>query len=239
MFVDLGFYLVVSDRVDLPYFHPRGHALPEHDIQKSEFPVDGGLDGQVGLAVAYHGHVLSHVVETLLHLVDFHSSIETVLDRPFLDELVFLLREFVVFFGFEILLPGDEFVLVQGGLLLVVPAAAPDIHLVGHLVLLDGELLLLHLDHGVAQDVLLLGELRLRVEDLQVKVVVAEQEKGLPGADHGTFLDQDFLHHPAFLRAELDSGHRLHLAAYPDVVVELSFLHFADADGVLVDPERT
>ncbi len=49
------------------------------------------------------------------------------------------------------------------------------------LVLAHVQLLLLHLDLCVAEDVLLLGQLSLGVQYLQVQVVVVQDEDRIPG----------------------------------------------------------
>ena len=236
MLVNLRLDLVVAHGVDLAYLHSRSHALAQDHVQKAEFTVNRSLDGEIGLAVAYHSHIHTHIVQALLHLLDFHTAVEAVLDGALLDQFVLLAREFVVLLRLEVLLACDELFLVKGFLLLVGTAVALHVQREGELVLLHGKLLLLHLYHCVAQDVLLLGEFSFGVEDFQVELVVAQDEYGLTRPDRGTFLHDDPVHHAALLGAELDGGHRLHLAAHAYVVVELPALDRAHGESVRIDP---
>ena len=137
--------------------------------------------------------------------------------------------------GLQVVFLGDEFVLIQGLLLLVGALEAVHLGAVLQHVLTDVQLLLLHLDLGVAEDVLLLGQLGLGVQDLQVQVVVIEDEDGVPRLHRRAFLDED---HAAFLRAQLDGRHRLHAAADADIVVELPSHSASDGQCILVHAQR-
>ena len=147
-------------------------------------------------------------------------------------------REPVVLLSLQVVLLGDELVLVKGFLLLVGTLQAVHLRAVLQHVLPDIQFLLLHLDLRVAEDVLLLGQFGLGVQDLQVQVVVVQEKDGVAGLHAGTFFDEDLLDDAALLRAELDRRHRLHTAADADIVVELPFDGRRYRDGILVHPKR-
>ena len=108
---------------------------------------------------------------------------------------------------------------------------AAHLHLQLQFLLLEAQLLLFHLDHRVAEDVLLLGEVGLSVEDLHVETLIAEDQDDVAFAYVRALLRDDCLHHAALQRAELHSGHRYHAPADADVVVELAAAHLAHGDG--------
>ena len=137
-------------------------------------------------------------------------------------QFIFLPGQSIVFLGLQILLLGYELILIKGLLLLIGTAQAFHLRAVFQHVLSHVQLLLLHLDLGVAQDVLFLCEFRLRVQDGKVQVVVGQEQDGVAGLHRGTFLDEDFLYDAAFLGAQLDCRHRLYPAADADVVVEFA-----------------
>lgn len=103
--------------------------------------------------------------------------------------------------------------------------------------MLRGKLLLFHGNESVAEDVLLLGKLGLGIQDLQVEIVIAQAQYLVTGPYVRPFLNDDFLHYPAFLRTDLHGGHRLHLSADTNIVIELTTGHFIDCQGVAVHPE--
>ena len=111
--------------------------------------------------------------------MELGAAVEAVLLGTLADEVVLLEGELVVFLGLQVVFPGDEFVLIEGLLLLVGALEAVHLGAVLQHVLADVQLLLLHLDLGVAEDVLLLRQLGLGVQDLQVQVVVIEDENGV------------------------------------------------------------
>ena len=237
MLIHLGLNLIAIQVVDLPNLRACRHALAEHHVQEAQFAVDGRLDGEVFLAVANHQHIDAHVLKALAHLRDFHRAVEAVLLGAVAHEAEAVVAELVVLFGLQEVLAGDEAVVEERLLRLVAAAVAAHLGLQLHLLLFEAQFLLLHLDHRVAQDVLLLGEFGLGVEDLHVKVLVAEDEDDIAGLDAATFLGDNLLHHAALQGADLDGGHRGHLSADADVVVELARGHRPDADVVGVDAQ--
>ena len=84
------------------------------------------------------------------------------------DEFVFLLRQSVVFLCFQVVLLGNEFILIECLLLLVSAAQAFYLGAIFQHVLAHVELLLLHLDLRIAQDVLLLCQFGFGVQDGEV-----------------------------------------------------------------------
>ena len=237
MLVDLCLNLVTVEVVDLPDARACAHRLAEDDIQETQFAVDGRLDGEVVLALADHHHVDPHVGEALAHLCDFHRAVEAVLLGAVLHQLQAAARQLVILLCLQEVLAGDEAVFKEGFLRLVGASVTLHLHLQLQFLLLDAQLLLLHLNHGVAQDVLLLGEVGLGVEDLHVEVLVAEDEDDIAGIDAAAFLGHDLLHHAAFQGTDLDGRHGRHLSADADVVVELALGDGAHGDVVRVDAE--
>ena len=122
MFIYLGLNLIAVKIIDLADFHSGRDGLPEDHVQKSEFTVNRRLDGKIVLAAADHEHILAHIVQALLHLLNFHAPVEAVLLRPLLDKLEFPCGKLVVLPGRQIFLPGNQLVLIQG---LVLPIFAP------------------------------------------------------------------------------------------------------------------
>ncbi len=234
MLIYLSLNFIRSHRIDLADFGAGSNGLPQHHVQKSQFAVDGRLDDKVGFALSDHLHVELHVFQGLFHPVNLGTTVEAVLSGALGHQVVLLLGQLVVFFGLQILFAGDELVLVKGLLLLVCAPQTVYLHSVFQHVLAHVYLLLCHLNLGVAEDILLLGQFGLGVEDLQVKVVVIEDEDGIAGLHRGAFLDEDLLHDAAFLRAQLDGGHRLHPAADADVVVEFALYSVGDSHGILI-----
>ena len=187
--------------------------------------------------MADHQHILAHILQALLHLEYLDAAVEAVLFSPVDDQLELACRELIVFLRGQVFLAGNELFPIQGLVLLVFPLVLCHLCLELELVLLEGEFLLLHRNQGVAQDVLLLCKLGLGVEDLEVEVVVAQPDYHVAGLNLCAFLSYDFLDYAAFLRADLDGGHRLDLTADADVVIELSLTHFADCQCVGIDAE--
>ena len=221
----------------MPNLRACRHRLAEDDIQETQLTVDGCLDGEVVLASADHHHVGAHVVEALAHLRDFHRAVEAVLLGAVLHQLQTAVGEFVILLRFQEFLAGNEAVVKQGILCLVGAAVALHVHLQLQFLLFDAQLLLFHLNHGVAQDVLLLGEVGLGGEDLHVEVLVAQDKNYISGLDAAAFLGDNLLHHAAFQGADLDGRHGRDLSADADVVVELARGDGAHGDVVRIDAE--
>ena len=237
MLIYLCLNLISPDGVDLADLRAAGDALSENHIQQSKLSVDRGLHDEVVLALADHVHIQEHVLKALLHPVNLGPPVEAVLAGALADEVIFLDRELIILLCLKVLLLGDQFVLVESLLLLVSPVEFLDISPVLQLVLAHVQLLLLHLDLRVSQNVLFLSEFRLGIQDLEVQVVVAQHKDRIPCPDLGTLLDQDGLDYSTLLRGELDCRHWLYPAADPDVVVELSPCGRADGQSVLVHPQ--
>ena len=81
-------------------------------------------------------------------------------------QIVLLQSQIVVFFCLQVLLLGDELLLIERFLLLVSTLQAVHLRTVFQHVLAYVQLLLLHLDLRVAQDVFFLRQLGLGVQDL-------------------------------------------------------------------------
>ena len=159
------------------------------------------------------------------------------LPGAFRHQVVFLLGQLVVFFCLQVFFPGNQFVLIQGFLLLVRALEPVNLHAIFQHILADVQFLLFHLDLRVAEDVLLLGQFGLGIQDGKVQVVIVEDQDGIAGLHRGTLLDEDLLHDAAFLRAQLDGGHRLDAAADADIVVELSLHSGGNRNRVSVYPQ--
>ena len=89
--------------------------------------------------------------------------------------------QIVVFFCLQVFLTGNQLVLIKSLLLLVGAAQALHIGPVFQHILAHVQLLLLHLNLGIAEDVLLLGQLGFGVQYLQVQVVVIQDEDSVTG----------------------------------------------------------
>ena len=103
---------------------------------------------------------------------------------------------------------------------------------------LVAQAVLLHRHLRVAEQVLLLGQLCLGVEDLQLKVRVAQADNHVAAAHLGAFFHDELLHDAALLGAELHDGDGLHLSVDAHEIVELVALHFADAEAARVYSQR-
>ena len=99
------------------------------------------------------------------------------------------------------------------------------------------ELVLLHRHLRVAKEVLLLGQLRLGVEDLQVEARIGEADDDIAFLYLRALLDDPLTDDTALLGAELDDRNRLYLAVDPHEVVELVFSDVANAQSAGIDLE--
>jgi hypothetical protein len=90
---------------------------------------------------------------------------------------------------------------------------------------------LLHAEAGVAQLVLLIGQVGFALQDADVQERVAETEDHIARPYLRPFLNQAFFDTPAFDSVEIDDTVRQHLPDNPDIVVELSFLHGSDRNA--------
>ena len=230
MLVNQGFDLVVVLIVDLSDLAAHRDRLSEHHIDEAQLAVNRGFDGEILFPVPYHLHVKPHVLQAFAHLPDLHRPVEAVLLGAVLHQPEAVLGQLVILLGLQKQLLGDEIVLIERLLRLVSAFLAAHLHLQLQFLLLEAQLLLFHLDHRVAEDVLLLGEVGLSVENLHVETLVAEDQDDVALADVRALLRDDCLHHAALQRAELHSGHRYHAPADADVVVELAASHLADGD---------
>ena len=212
--------------------------LPEIDIQQSEHSVDRSLDLEILLPSPDHLHVELHVVEAFLHLLDLHASIYAVLLCPCQGHFELLLIQSVIFLGSEELFLSDEIVCQKPLLRFECPLLSLHFGLELKDVQAQVHLLLLHLYHRVSERILLLCQIRLRVEDLKVEVVVAQPDDNISGFNRRSFLDDYFLDDTGLARAELYGRHRLYLTAEADVVVEFAGCHIADRQSLFIDPER-
>ena len=231
MLVYLGLYLVVRQVVDLAYLGAGGYRLAQHHVQLAQFAVDGRLDVQVVDALADEQHVAAHVVEALLELLDLHRTVNRVLHLALHHQRALALGQLVVLLRLEPLFAGDEFAAVELLVLLELAQLALHVEVELQLLLTQVELLLLHGHLGVAQEVLLLGQLGLAVENREVEVVVAEHHQHVAPTDGRALLHHDLLDDAALQRAELHGGDGLHLSRHAHVVVELALFHLRDGDG--------
>ena len=237
MLIYLGFNLVTGQVIYLPYPCPGCYRLAEDGIQKAEFSIDRSLDGKVFLPFAYHLHVLSHVLQALFHLLYLHRPVQAVLQFPFPDEIQPVFSQPIVLLCLQPDFPCNQLFIIQGFLLSPVALAPAHLHFKLQPFLLDGQFLLLHLYHCVAQNILLFGKFRFGIEDLEVEIVVAEPQYGIPFADAAAFLPDYLFDYPAFERAYLDGDHRLDLAADADIVIEFPLYHIGCGDGICVDAQ--
>ena len=162
---------------------------------------------------------------------------EAVLFGAVLNQLQAAVREREVLLGLQVVLAGDEAIVVERLLRLVGAAIALHLHLQLQFLLLHAQLLLFHLNHCIAQDVLLFGKVGLGGEDLHVEVLVAQNKNDIARLDAAAFLCDDLLHHTAFQRTDLDGRHGRDLSADADVVVELARGDGAHGDVVRIDAE--
>ena len=161
MLIYLSLYFIGSYGIDLADLGAGGDALTQDDVQQAQFTVDGGFHDEVAFAPANHRHIQLHILQRFLHTVDLCASIKTVLPGAFRHQIVLLQSQIVVFLGLQVVFLGDEIVLVEGLLLLVGSLETVNLCTVLQHILTHVQLLLLHLDLGVAENVLLLGQLRL------------------------------------------------------------------------------
>ncbi len=234
MLIYLSLNFVRAHGIDLADFGSGADGLAEDHVQKAQFAVDGRFHNEVGFALTDHLHIEKHALQALLHPVNLGTAVQAVLDGAFADQVVFLLGKPIILLGLQILLPGDEFILVKGLLLLVGTAQAFHLDAVFQHVLTHIQLLLLHGNLRIALDVFLLRQVGFGIQDLHVQVVIGEHQDGVAGFHRGTFFDEDFLHDTAFLRAQLDGGHGLHAAADADIVVELALDGVGDGNRILI-----
>ena len=236
--VDLRLNLVAVEVVDLADGGTGVDVLPQHDVEEANLSVDGGLDAEVLLAAAYHGHIKAHIAQIVAQLLQFFAAVEAVLPLAFADHLQFVAGQLVVLLRFEVFLAGDEVLVPELLAALVGALGAAHFDLQREAFLTDGEFLLLHTDEGVAEDVFFLGQLGFGVEDLQVEVFVAQYKYNVASLDFSAFLGDYLLDDAAFGGAQLHRCHRHHGAADADVVVEVGAEDLADGEGVAADALR-
>ena len=135
MFIYLGLNLVTVEIIDLPDLRPGRNGLAQHHIQKTEFPVNRSLDGQIVFPPADHKHILAHIVQALLHLVNLHGPVQTVLLRPVLDQLQLARSQFIILLGSQIILTCNQLLLIQRLVLQIFTSKPVDIRLELELVL--------------------------------------------------------------------------------------------------------
>ena len=158
MFIYLGFHLVGAYGVNLANFGAAGDTLAQHHIQQAQFTVDGGFHNEVALALADHLHIQQHVVQALFHTVNLGTAVQAVLLASLTDKLIFLQGQAVILLGLQIIFLGDEFVLIERFLLLIGTLEAVDLYAILQYILAHIQLLLFHLDLGIAENVFLLSQ---------------------------------------------------------------------------------
>ncbi len=148
--VDLGLNFVAVEVVDLPDGGTGDDVLAEHGVEESYLSVDGGLDAEVLLAAAYHGHIEAHIAEVVAQLLQFLAAVEAVLPLALADHLQLVAGQLIVLFGLEVFLAGDEALVPELLAALVGALGTAHFDLQREAFLTDGEFLLLHTDEGVA-----------------------------------------------------------------------------------------
>ena len=218
MLVDHRLDLIVGKVVDLADHLSRRNVLAEDDIQQAQLAVDLRAHVEVLLALVDQDDVAPHVGEAHLHLFHLDGARDGILAQPLDDEVELLRGQLVILFCLQEILAGDQLFLIEFLLLVVGTAGTGHLHVELRLLELVVELVLLHRHLRVAEEVLLLGQLRLGVEYLQIEARVGEAEVALLGA-------------------ELDDRNRLYLAVDPHEVVELVFSDVANAQSAGIDLE--
>ena len=237
MLVDHRLDLVVGKVVDLADHLSRRNVLAEDDIQQSQLAVDLRAHVEVLLALVDQDDVAAHVGEADLHLLHLYGARDGVLSQPLDDEVELLRRQFVILFCLQEILAGDQLFLIEFLLLVVGTAGTGHLHVELRFLELVVELVLLHRHLRVAEEVLLLGQLRLGVEYLQIEARVGEADDDIAFLHLRALLDDPLTDDTALLGAELDDRNRLYLAVDPHEVVELVFSDVANAQSAGIDLE--
>ena len=170
--IDLCLYLIIREVIELAYLLSRLDALAQFHIEQSQFAVDGRADFELVLALANQHHILTHILQVILHLVHLNGAIDRVLLQTLGNQLPLLGRELIVLLRLDVILLADEFLLIEPLVLLIVALFALGVHIELRLLRLVVQTVLLHRHLGIAQQVLLLGEFGLGIQDLKVEVAV-------------------------------------------------------------------
>lgn len=111
--VDLCLNLIRTHIADLAYLGAGPDAFAQHGVEHAQLSVDGRLDSEVVLALAYHAHVELHVLQTLAHALHLGGTEEAVLHLLAEDDAQLFLCQLVVFLGLEVILLRDQLVGIE------------------------------------------------------------------------------------------------------------------------------
>ena len=175
-----------------------------------------------------------HVCQTFAHHSHLYGAVYGILPLAFAQQVHALHSQVVVLLGMQVVLTRSEVLGQQRFLLLKKAVFAVEFGAGGEQVLLYLQPVFFHRYLGVAQHVLLLGELRFGIENLLPQVGVVEREDYVACIYHGALLDGLMLHD-----ARLECGHlyhhaRLDVAAYAYVIIERPARYIGDDEVAAV-----
>ena len=146
-----------------------------------------------------------------------------------------LLGHFIIFLGLKIFFAADKTFLVQTLVLLERTLFAARINVELYFLGFVVQLVLLHGDLCIAEQVLLFSQFRLRIQNLQIQVGVTETKNHVAFLHVSSFFHHLFLHDTSLFGTKLYHGNRLHLPVHTDIVIELSISHVGNVQRFTVD----
>ena len=166
MLVDLRLNLEIAQIVDLAHHLPGRDTLPQLHIQQTQLAINRGTHLQLALAFPHQQDIATHIGQIVLHLFHLDTAVLVIHLQPFPDQRLLLLRQFIILLRLQVLLFRDQFLPVETFVLFEDPAFAHHIHFQRGVFRLVVQLVLLHRHLRIAQQVLLFGQFRLRIQDL-------------------------------------------------------------------------
>ena len=238
VFVNLSLDLEVREVVDLSNLLAGCDVLTQFHIEQTQFAVNGRAHFEFLLSFAHQQDVATHVGKIVLHLVHLQAAVLFVLLQAFADQLLLPFRQLVILLGLQIGLAADEFLVVEPLVLLVGTTLAFHVHTQRCSLGLVVQFVLLHRHLGVAQQVLLLGELGFGIQDLQVEVRIRETYDDITLFDRRTFLGHLLHDDAAFFGRNLHHLDRHYRTVQSHIVLELGIRHLADGQAIRLNPHR-
>ena len=224
--------------VNLTDRRARADVASQHHIQCTHLAVNGGFHTEVIHSLAYELHIAGHRLQVAIHLLHLICAVERVLLLTLHNQCATLHRVLIVLLRLQPHLTRQQILFVEHIVILKCATLALHLHIELHLLLTQRKTILLHLDKGVAQDVLLLGKIGFGVENLHREVIVGEFDNHIALFDHRTLLGNDALHQSCLHWRNLHRGDWLHRTRQTHIVVELGLLDGRDCEDVGINAQR-
>ena len=221
VFVDQSLYFEVGGD-DLPDMFAGSNGLADLGIEIAHLSIDGSFYLQVFHPLAYQGKTALHITDVFIETMNLTLPEKIVLPDAFVNDFQLCPCRFVLFGSQPKLLFRYQLLFDKAAVLLVTPLFHCQFLIQADAFLFQPQMFLLHADAGIAQLVLLIGQIGFALHDSDVQERIAETKNHIACLDDGSFLFQALFHTASFYRIHINDAVGHHLSDNPDVITELS-----------------